>query len=239
VLSLLFKVKRPGAEELVMQLQSGKGDLDEFLTKYRPFIRKTVSTVCRRYITEQDDEYSIGLFAFHQAIQQYSYKKGKSFFAFAELLIKRDIIDHMRKEFKHNLVFLQEDQQEEAIEIKMALSEYMKELETSDRKDEILHFQTVLSEFKISFSDLVKDSPKHRDTRQKLMCIAQQLAHEEELLQELFQKKKLPLRRIESSFHVSRKVLESHRRYIIAICIVFVNQYTHILEYIQGGKSDE
>jgi RNA polymerase sigma factor len=77
VLTLLLKAIKPKEriEEVVLRLQTGEGDSNAFIAQYQPFVRKVVSNVCKRYITEQDDAYSIGLFAFHQAIEKYSYKK--------------------------------------------------------------------------------------------------------------------------------------------------------------------
>lgn len=237
VLSLMMKIiKKPAIEDIVFDIQNNVGDKEGFIAQYRPFIRKSISSVCRRYITEQDDEYSIGLFAFNQAIEQYSYKKGKSFLAFAELLIKRDVIDYIRKESRHNLVFLKEDQQEEMVEMQASLTEYMKEMENSNRKEEILHFQSVLDEFKITFVELAKESPKHRDTREHLIEIAKIIIKEEKMIEELFRKKKLPLKQIEPRVRASRKTLERHRKYIIAMCIIFANNYTYILDYIRGGE---
>ena len=51
--------------------------------------------------------------------------------------------------------------------MQVSLTEYMKEIENGNRKEEILHFQSVLAEFKITFSELAKESPKHRDTREQ------------------------------------------------------------------------
>ncbi|MFD3447822.1 RNA polymerase sigma-I factor [Microbacteriaceae bacterium 4G12] len=242
MLSLFLKVVKHSktVEDIVAELQSGKGDQEAFISKYRPFILKAVSSVSKKYITEHDDEYSIGLFAFHQAIEQYSYKKGKSFFAFAELLIKRDVIDFIRKEVRHNLVFLKEEQQEDDVfEMKMSLTEYLQEIENESRKEEILHFEKMLSQFHITLSELVKESPKHRDTREHIMRVVKIVLNEENMINELFKKKKLPLKQLEEKVEVSRKTLERHRKYIIAMCIIFMNDYLYIKEYIKGVLSGE
>lgn len=242
MLSLLLKAikRKEGVEETVLCLQTGEGDKNAFIAQYQPFVRKIVSSVCKRYITEQDDAYSIGLFAFHQAIEKYSNRKGKSFLAFAGLLIKRDVIDYIRKEMRQNLVFLKEDQQEEnLIDMQVSLSEYLKELENENRKQEIFHFQKVLEEFRISFTDLVNVSPKHCDTREHLIEIAQIVVQDEQMLQELFQKKRLPLKQLENRVSVSRKTLERHRKYIIAMCIISSGDYTYIKEYIKGWVNSE
>ncbi len=68
-------LRKPKIEDIVCNIQNNEEDKEAFIVQYQPFIRKSISSVCRRYITEQDDEYSIGLFAFNEAIEQYSYKK--------------------------------------------------------------------------------------------------------------------------------------------------------------------
>ncbi|MCP8967020.1 RNA polymerase sigma-I factor [Ectobacillus ponti] len=237
MLSLLLRIVKPkqSAEQVIADIQAGRGDKEEFLRQYQPFVRKTVSTVCKRYISEQDDEYSIGLFAFHQAVEQYSYKKGKSFFAFAELLIKRDVIDYIRREVRHNVVFLQEEQQGETpLDMRRSMEEYGREMESENRKEEILHFQGVLSEFGVSMTDLVKESPKHQDTREHLFQVAELLIAREELVAELFQKKRLPMKKLEGLVRVSRKTLERHRRYLVALCIILTGEYMYIKEYMKG-----
>lgn len=55
-----------------------------------------MSGVC----TEQDDEFSIAMIAFHEAIQSYSRTRG-SFLHYASILIKNRLIDYHRKESRH------------------------------------------------------------------------------------------------------------------------------------------
>lgn len=55
-----------------------------------------MSGVC----TEQDDEFSIVMIAFHEAIQSYSRTRG-SFLHYASILIKNRLIDYHRKESRH------------------------------------------------------------------------------------------------------------------------------------------
>ncbi len=239
VLSLLLHVgkHRHSIEEKVIQLQAGIGDKEAFISDYRPFILSTISSIRHRYITEQDDEFSIGLYAFHEAVQQYTYKKGSSFLSFARLLIKRDVIDYLRKELRSTFVSL--DEVQETIDSKQSLSEYLQEMDSQNRREEILHFQSVLKDFKISFTDLVKESPKHQDTRNDVLEVAKLLMKDEELLEILFQKKKLPLKLLEQKTIKSRKTLERHRKYIIAMCLIFSNEYTYLKDYIGGGMKDE
>lgn len=239
VLHLLLHVikKKPTIEEEVMNLQAGNGDKEAFILAYRPFIRSTISSIRHRYITEQDDEYSIGLVAFNEALQQYSYIKGSSFLSFAKLLMKRDIIDYLRKETRRT--FVPFDEVGEAVDSQQSQLEYLQEMDNQNRREEIFHLRDLLKEFKISLSELVKESPKHQDTRSAMIAVAKQVVKEEELLEELFQKKKLPLKKLEPKVSMSRKTLERHRKYIIVMCLIFSNEYTYIKGYIEEGMKDE
>ncbi|MGZ3634229.1 MAG: RNA polymerase subunit sigma, partial [Parachlamydiaceae bacterium] len=63
MLSLLFmtKKKKNTLEESVLLIQQGdRFLLNDIIDSYKPFIAKTVSSVCKRYIYETDDEFSIG-----------------------------------------------------------------------------------------------------------------------------------------------------------------------------------
>jgi DNA-directed RNA polymerase specialized sigma24 family protein len=71
--------------------------LDGFVRKYESFILKCASNTSKRYITKSDDEWSVAMEAFCSAIASYSYEKG-SFLSFAELLIRRRLIDYFRLE---------------------------------------------------------------------------------------------------------------------------------------------
>src|SRR5690606_2812765 len=56
----------------------------------------------KRYIDpSHDDEYSIALAAFNEAIDGYQEGAGKSFLGFAETVIRRRLIDHVRREQRH------------------------------------------------------------------------------------------------------------------------------------------
>lgn len=90
-------------EQLVLQAQAGDEQIRHRLIEdYQPFIATSVSRVCKRYIDqEQDDEFSIGLIAFNEAIDSFHEGKGSSFFTFARLVISRKVIDYIRQQKHH------------------------------------------------------------------------------------------------------------------------------------------
>ncbi|MFC0477289.1 RNA polymerase sigma factor SigI [Robertmurraya beringensis] len=245
MLGLLFlpKKKKRSLEETVLAIQNGDQVLqNELIYQYKPFIAKTVSSVCKRYISETDDEFSIGLIAFNEAIQKYSSDKGSSLLSFAEVIIKRRVIDYIRQQIKHQNLSMDANDFEEnedevsqsSLEANMSLEEYHKQTDDELRKQEIIRFSKLLTEFDLTFKDLVENSPKHADARKNAMLVAREIVSNEEIKQILVEKKRLPIKQIENSVSVSRKTIERNRKYIIAIALILMNDYLYLQEYIKG-----
>ncbi|WP_044747600.1 RNA polymerase sigma factor SigI [Bacillus alveayuensis] len=237
-----FKKEKGTLEELVLEIQ--KGDLEkqnELIEQYKPFIAKTVSSVCKRYIDDQDDEFSIGLIAFNEAIEKYSIDKGSSLLSFAELIIKRKVIDYIRKESKNqttiNFELLDQEGEEHSqskIEANLSIDEYNRFIEQEQRKEEILYYRKVLKEFGLSFEELIEQSPKHLDARKNAIKVAKALIENEDLKELLFKKKKLPIKQLEKIVSVSRKTIERNRKYIVSMAIILAGDYVYLKEYIKG-----
>ncbi|AIM17484.1 MULTISPECIES: RNA polymerase sigma factor SigI [Neobacillus] len=244
MLSLLFmaKKKKRTLEETVTLIQQGdKSLLNEIIELYKPFIAKTVSSVCRRYIYETDDEFSIGLIAFNEAIEKYSPERGSSVLSFAEIIIKRRVIDYIRKQSKNQHISiditnstLEEESTGSVIVNELSLDEYQKKHDEQLRKEEILQFQALLSSFDLTFSDLVENSPKHADARKNAILAAKVLVENQELKKALFEKKRLPINKLVKQVNVSRKTIERNRKYIIAIALILSSDYVYMKEYIKG-----
>ncbi|MBU8768255.1 RNA polymerase sigma factor SigI [Cytobacillus oceanisediminis] len=243
MLSLLFlaKKRKRTLEETVELIQQGDTALNnELIESYKPFIAKTVSSVCKRYIHESDDEFSIGLIAFNEAIQKYSPDKGSSLISFSEVLIKRRVIDYIRKQSKfQNLSFNGGSNQEDddtgsTIEDELSIEDFRKKTDEELRKEEILQFTQVLQEFDLTFSDLIEQSPKHADARKNAMTVAKILVENDELKNILYDKKKLPIKQLESYVSLSRKTIERNRKYIIAISLILTGDYIFLKDYIKG-----
>ena len=244
MLSLLFmtKKKKRTLEESVRLIQQGDQTLlNEIIDSYKPFIAKNVSAVCKRYIEETDDEFSIGLIAFNEAIDKYSPERGSSLLSFAEVLIKRRVIDYIRRQTKNNHINInfndgyQEDESPGNFIInELSYEDYQKEIEVNRRKEEILQFQEMLKTFDLSLNDLVESTPKHVDARRNAILIAKTLVEHEELRKLLLEKKRLPIKQLEQMVNVSRKTIERNRKYIIAIALVLMSDYIYMKDYLKG-----
>lgn len=244
MLSLLFmtKKKKRTLEETVLLIQEGDRNLlDETIDAYKPFIAKAVSSVCKRYIYETDDEFSIGLIAFNEAIEKYSPERGSSLLSFSEVIIKRRVIDYIRKQTKNQHISIdltnatnEEESAGTSIVNELSLDDYNKKNDEQLRKDEILHFQSLLTTFDLSFSDLLENSPKHADARKNAIIVAKILVEDTELKEFLFEKKRMPIKQLEKMVNVSRKTIERNRKYIIAIALILSSDYVYMKDYLKG-----
>ncbi|WP_186579310.1 RNA polymerase sigma-I factor [Aquibacillus kalidii] len=228
-------------EEQVELVKHGDSEIENYLLKiYQPFIAKCVSEVCKRYISRtKDDEFSIGLMAFNEAMYAYMPGKGSTFLTFARLVIKRKIIDYIRKE-KNKIKatsldeLLQRDQIENPLEVSAAKAKYEYELDQSHRREEIKEFSMKLKEFKLSFDDLTRVSPKHKDARESAINVAKILFNDVKLKEYVLTKKKVPIKSLVNLVDVSKKTLERNRKFILAIFIILNEDYVYLKEYLRG-----
>lgn len=227
-------------DELVTLAQQGDEHvLSDLLLAYQPFIAKSVSEVCKRYIDpKRDDEYSIGLAAFNEAIMNYAPERG-TFFSFAKLVVKRKTIDYIRANQRHRQTVsfdetFDEEQMENPVEIGVVKELYSEEQHAERRRDEINMFQERLQEYKLSLKELVKVSPKHRDARESAIGVARILYEDPNLRQHVQNKHKLPIKELLNYVTVSKKTLERNRRYILAIFIVLDSEFLYLKEYLKG-----
>ncbi|MFC9596598.1 RNA polymerase sigma factor SigI [Peribacillus butanolivorans] len=243
MLSLLFTAfkKKRSLEETVLKIQQGDISLrNDIIESFKPFIAKAVSSVCRRYIYESDDEFSIGLIAFNEAIDKYSPEKGRSLLAFAETLVKRRVIDYLRSQSRSKEIILDFSQNEENdqsqiyLDNENSIQEYEKQKESEKRKEEIQLYIRHLQDFGLSFDDLVENSPKHEDARKGAIMIAKLLMDDDDLKEILFTKKRLPVKQLEGKVDVSRKTIERNRKYIIAVAIIINGDFLYLNDYIKG-----
>ncbi|WP_339216066.1 RNA polymerase sigma-I factor [Ornithinibacillus sp. FSL M8-0202] len=228
-------------EELIDQAQKGDEAAHNFLLKtYQPFIAKTVSEVCKRYIDpERDDEFSIGLSAFNEAIRLYSPDRGSSFLTFSSLIVKRKVIDYIRYQNKYPVTIsfdesYDEEKMENPTEVEAVKSKYQLEQEAWYRRQEILEFQNKLAMYKLSLQDLVEVSPKHRDARDSAVRIARMIRDDKMLSEYVEKKKKLPIKELAKKVDVSKKTLERNRKFILAIFIILGEDYVFLNDYLKG-----
>ena len=178
--------------QIVKMVYDAKADLqkaDNLIRTYIPFIRSEVSKCISRLCTEQDDEFSIAMMAFHEAIMGYEKKRG-AFLNYAALLIRSRIVDFQRKEARHqnHVSIYEESGTEGRLIIDEITDEHDNFEETASRdatKQEIEELALVMAEFGISFSDVADNCPRQERTIKACSAAISFAAEKQELLDEL------------------------------------------------------
>ena len=226
--------------EIVQAVYEAKEDnakADELIRKYIPFIRAEASRFMKRLCTESDDEFSIAMIAFHEAILGYSRERG-AFLSYAATVIRSRLIDEYRKEQRHQgHLSLDEQTEEDDRTLLEQLAEPKDPYEDAHAleatRQEILELSAVMAEFGVSFADVADHTPKQGRTLQTCLAAIGYAIENKELLEQLLQTKKLPLTQLVAGSGSERKTLERHRKYILAMLLIQTNGYEIIRGHIR------
>ena len=204
---------------------------DEFIEEHLPFIIKSISKVTKRYVSiENDEEFSIGVLAFHEAMKKYSEDKGP-FLPFANLVISSRIKNYLLKENKHRLDPSLESLKEEGIEFS---EDVINPIEDRNHlKEEIESLNSHMKEFGFDFEDLVDDAPKHKKTRENAINLSEKISKERPLVDFMYEKKRLPIKRISLQFNVTEKIIKGSKKFIITVIIIFDKNYRNLKLWIK------
>lgn len=224
---------------------------EQVLRQYTPLVLRVGAQVTGRYLEPgRDEEVSVGLMALDEAIDRYAPGRGASFLTFAEVVIRRRLIDHLRRARRRPEVPLSslappgEESSLPGADERAAVLQHRADEEAAERREEIERLSRRLLEFGIRFEDLVRESPRHEDARQRAIACARLLAEDPDLREHLLLRKELPLRQLAGRAPVSRKTLERQRRYIVAVAIILLEEYDYLRSYIRpalgpdGGGPD-
>ena len=235
--------------QALAQVQQGQETIrEEMIERYLPFILKTTSRLCKRYVRlGLDDEVSVALLAFNEALNKYDLEQNTSFFAFAEAVIKRRIIDYFRKESRGNkeipwsAVTGDEEEYDSAYQLDrltwdQAYSRQFEDEIKAMRREEIMEYQKQLEYYGISLRELAETSPKHQDARTAAFEVARLISRNERFYKHLNKTTALPMKELENEVKVSRKTLERQRKYIIALTVILTGEYYFLSDYLEGLK---
>jgi RNA polymerase sigma factor len=210
---------------------------DKIIFEHKDFIYKYTCQICKKKLDwENDDQLSVALIAFNEALDKFDPERDKSFLGYAKLVIKNRLIDYFRKESRYKNLYLDdknEDSEEHPLEIKAAWDSYRDELERRDRAYEMSRFEELVGDFGISFSDLVENCPNHKNTRDNLRQIALEVSQDDKIISKLYRTKKLPIKEIKKLTGTSRKILETWRKYLISLIVILTtDELTSLKEYV-------
>ncbi|MTI81384.1 MAG: RNA polymerase sigma-I factor [Firmicutes bacterium] len=220
-----------------------KGDhnaREKLINKFKPFIKSASCSICKRKLEwNNDDELSIALIAFDDAINTYRQGKGAGFKTYARRIINQRLIDYFRSEKRHQHIPLNNSLEEECLETSniendIAVDEYQQKEEQYDLAEMMIEYDQILNEYGTSLDELAEVCPKHRDTREKLVYVATVLKNNDKLLNSFLQNKRIPAKELARLAKVSKRVLENGRKYIIALVIILTDNRFSDLKSFAG-----
>jgi RNA polymerase sigma factor len=216
-------------EEEVLQSRNSSDRLNGLIARFKPFIASVARKQAGKFLEYGvDEELSVGLMAFQEAVGTYNESRGK-FLNYARIVIKNRLIDFYRKQTKNQAFSIQESDiviEEEMT--KRSFENYAIDSEELDRKIEIIEYASMLSEWGISLIKLAKISPNSDSDKKMFQKIAAMIAKDEVLLKGFLDTKKLPLKEIEKAALINRKKVERARLYIIAMVLAILMNVSYL-----------
>ena len=223
-------------------------ELSREFTRHNRFI---ASRVTKRFITESDDEWSVVLLAFYEAVRSYEPSRG-SFTAFSDMVIRRRLVDYIRSQARRagettvdmTASDLTSQENEDAAApgmsaaaagiINQSLSAAEQEEERRDIKWEIEGLNKVLSKYGIAFADLPDVSPKAEKTRYSCAAAINYVCGNKELRDKMKRTGRLPAGEISKNCGIPLKNLDNHRKYIIAVIEINDGDYPSLQQFTAG-----
>lgn len=230
----------------VSQAKKSRRAEDSLISDYLPFIRSETAKFLKRPPLDSDDELSIAMIAFHEAIHDYEETKGP-FLPLAALNIHGRLTDYLRKEKRHmghtSINAYVGDSDTEVGEIIVSEEETHADriISRDATRQEIAELAKQMGEFGVSLTDVADNSPQQK--RNKAICLhAMHYAMENtDILDEFLRTKRLPLAKLSDGNKAVRKTLERHRKYLVAVLLICTNGYEiirgHLKQVLKGGAT--
>lgn len=233
---------------IVEQVYQSKEDIeaaDRFISSYMPFIKsETAKFLNRPPVEGQDDELSIAMIAFHEAINGYEEERG-AFLSYASMLIKNRLIDHWRSGQRHAHTMSIETPVNDA---DATLSDTLTDgVDPNDSRviraatrNEIKELSQQLLTFDVSLTDVAENSPRQSRTKEACLSALDVVKEHPDLLDTFLKTQRLPLKDLAKMADVPKKTLERHRKYLVALLVIYSNGYEIIrghLSQLMRGKN--
>ena len=204
-------------------------DVNELIENHMPFIIKSISEVTGRYVScENDEEISVGLLGFNEAIERYDNEKGH-FLSFAKLVIGSRIKNYLKGENRHQHSSLDE-LVDKGIDFK---DEYCEEEDNSVLVEQINKLKEEIGSFGFTLEDLVNEAPKQQATRKNAIILSEKISEDEEFTSFMYLKKRLPIKRIVLKFSVTEKVIKRSKKFIISVVIIIDKNLSALRNWIR------
>ena len=159
------------------------------------------------------------------------------------MLIRSRLVDYNRREQRHSRVIsLDAPIGEEDTTLGETLADDRDPHEETALRDatraEIEELTRQMKEFGVSLSDVADNCPKQQRTLDACRKALEYAKENPELLEDLLKMKRLPIGQLATGSAVERKTLERHRKYMVALLLIYTNGYEiirgHLKQVMKG-----
>ena len=229
--------RRPEQPEMIIaRIQAGDEQLrEQFITDCVPEIKHLVRRISHSFLAEQEDEFSIALEAFNQAINRFRSNMNVPFFSYAHLLIKHRLFDWIRQQRgSHSALSFSDCDSADGVPLEDQLPDPKSALvgQNLEINESLLQLELQLQLFGFSLPRVTARFPKHQDSQLMCIRIARQLSEDEQLYSHLIAKHQLPGTELARRCEVPVKTIEKNRASIILLTLLIRSDLQGIHSYI-------
>lgn len=226
-------------EERIEAAKLDPSEMEALIQDYEPFIKATISKTLKKYIQSDDENLTIGMMGFHEAVENYDMAKG-SFLSYAQIVIRNRVIDEVRRENNQTKnIELARHTEEDVSSVQLIYDDKAVEVfenrKIEDRrKDDMVLYIEVLKEWDMTMDDLLKASPKKKSLLTLFQSIGRTLGEDADMMTHMRQTRRLPAQYILEHFKIDRKRLDRGRKYIIAVAELWAGDFESLQSFING-----
>lgn len=231
-------------DERALKAAADKTAHNDMIEEFRPFLHNCTARYASADRNKHDELFSVAMLAFSEAITKFDSSKG-NFFSFAANVVRRRLIDEVRRHYKsennvYSLDDLGEDGEQSQSDIVSAASQrlYADQQSNLDLIAEIEQFKTELAQWKITMPLLVQQAPKHAALRVLCLRAVALAAKDPQIMQAFHLKHYLPVKKIAEISKIPPKKLERMRTFIIASLIIKTGDYEKLSGYVSEREGD-
>ena len=228
-----------------VQAGRDRAEKERFLYNEQSHILHLTARILKRTVTDSDEEYSTALLAVSEAIDSYDSERG-DFWNYAALVVKSRLLDDIRSRaaLDKELTVAPEtfsgevydDDLDASVSIRKEVQGKTAVYVDNSLKEEIEALSQELGGYGIDLFDLPQAAPKSEKTRSSCRRLLKAFFDPPPLADELKRTKNLQVAEIVKRTGISRKLVDRHRKYLIAAILVKAGDYSGISAYLTMGN---
>lgn len=231
--------------ERAAEAANNEPEFERLVEEYRPFIATCASKVAGRRIDTHDDEMSVALIAFSEAVKRYRPQSGQ-FLMFASNVIRSRLIDYFRESDRRvDSISLDTDENADGAAKSTDVLQYqLRDTAPQTRYDDPLKLEIEaltqdLLKYGFTFMDVAKCSPKSVKTKAACKKVTGVLIGSPDLIAALKSSRQLPMKQLEKKSGISQKIISRHRNYIVCLVEILSGEYEYLAEYVKLDRKGD